>query len=63
MLTAVTTPCSVFLPSEYMCSKNIIESVIIEIIFRSHAQLGDNWSRLDKVLTSPGVVFTDYRHL
>ena len=39
---------------EYMRSQNIIERVTIEIIFRSHAQLGDNWSRLDKVLTSPG---------
>ena len=39
---------------EYMCSKNIIETITIRIIFRTYSQRGDNWSRLDKVLTTPG---------
>jgi hypothetical protein len=45
------------IPSDFedMSTKNIIETVTIEIIFENwHPHQGDNWGRLDEVLTTPG---------
>ena len=43
------------IPSEFedMRSKNIMETVTIKTIFWMDEQLGDNWSRLDEVFTTP----------
>jgi len=47
------------IPSEFedMRTKNIIETVTIRILVRMHASyrlIGDDWGRLDEILTSPG---------
>jgi hypothetical protein len=41
---------------EFMCTKNIIETVTIKIMVRlsTSDHPGSGWGRLDKVLTSPG---------
>ena len=41
---------------EYMRSKNIIETIAIEIVIMADASCreGDDWGRLDEVLTTPG---------
>ena len=46
------------IPSEFedMRTKNIIETVTVRILVRMNSsyRLGDDWGRLDEILTSPG---------
>ena len=47
------------IPSEFedMRTKNIIETVTIRILVRTYASyrlVGEDWGRLDEILTSPG---------
>ena len=47
------------IPSEFedMRTKNIIETVTVRILLRMHSSyrlVGDDWGRLDEILTSPG---------
>ena len=47
------------IPSEFedMRTKNIIETIAIKILVRMHASyclVGEDWDRLDEILTSPG---------
>ena len=53
-MTTMSIPCSVFLPSSKKCAVKISSKTVTIEIPDANCYQGDEWGRLDEVLTTPG---------